>query len=191
MGIEALLLGTAAPAAGTAAAAGAAALGVSGATAGLIGSGGTLSLGSLASGFSALSGISSLFGGVQGLISGNQQSSLAMQHARLAALETERVTAREARLEQDEINRTLRRQKLAYMASGVTLEGSPLLVMEETRRRGQDNIDEILRGGQATGSAQLAEGRIRAKQLKGTGRAAFMTGITNAGNSFSSLLGDA
>lgn len=184
MGIEAALFGQAALPWLTGEAAAASV------TSGLIGSGGNLFGISGLTGsalWSGFSGASSLVGGVQSLISGNEQSDLAKTQAALAAAEQDRVSAREARLEGERVDEVLRRQKIAYLKSGVTLEGSPLLVMEETRRRGQDNIDEILRSGSASSSATLQEGRLRSKQLRGTGRSAFIGGITNAGKSFSSL----
>jgi hypothetical protein len=141
---------------------------------------GAKTAGIISSGLSIFSGISSIAGGAQSQSEGNYQSELAMQQAQARGVEQERVAQREARLTQEEALDTERRQKLAYMASGVTLEGSPLLVMEETRKKGQDNVNEILQSGRAASSASIAEGRIEATQLKSAGRQAFTSGITGA-----------
>lgn len=134
--------------------------------------------GSVATGLSALSGISSVLSGIQGVQAGRQQASLAKQQAGLQAAESVRQADREARFEAERVNQVTRRLKLAYLKSGVTLEGSPLLVMEETRKRGADNIDEILQGGRYAANASMAEGRIQARSFRTQGRSAFIQGLS-------------
>lgn len=180
MGIEAALLGAAATAAtGTTAA--------TAATAGLIGAGGSLTLGGIATGLGLLSSGMSLLGGMQQSGVAKQQASLAMMQADMAGKEQARQAAREAGFAQERMLDTERRQKLAFLSSGVTLEGSPLLVMEETRRKGLDNIDEILKGGAAAQSTARLEGRIQADNLRASGRQAFSSGITTAGQTLSAI----
>ena len=129
----------------------------------------------------------SVAGGMQAQKEGKKQSELAMQQSRASAVEEIRVTGRQKTLEQREIDKTVDRQKLAYLASGVTLEGSPLLKMEETRRLGAENIEEIGKAGEASSKARLAEGRIQAEQAQSRGRQALMSGITGATGSLSRL----
>ena len=129
---------------------------------------------------SAVSAVSSVVGGFQGMAEGKNQARIAMAQAEARGAESARVSEREARLVQEDAIATERRQKLAYMASGVTLEGSPLLVMEETRRKGQENVDEILRAGKASSAAALAEGRLQADAAKLSGRQSFISGLTGA-----------
>ena len=131
-------------------------------------------------GLSAVSAATSLVSGFQGMSEGNDQAAIAMAQAKARGAESARVSEREARLTQEDAIATERRQKLAYMASGVTLEGSPLLVMEETRRKGQENVDEILKAGKASSAAALAEGRLQASAAKSSGRQAFVSGLTGA-----------
>jgi len=50
---------------------------------------------------------------------------------------------RAAQLEIDEAEKTRKIQKMQYLKSGVDLVGSPLLVMEETRRKGEENAKNI------------------------------------------------
>ena len=174
MGIETALFGAAA---GSAAAGGATAA----ATTGLLGAGGAFglgtTLGTLGTGLGVLSGVSSIVGGAQSNAAGAQQAELAAQQAESRAIEEERIAAREAKIEQREGEDLARRQKVAFLASGVELSGSPLLVMEETRRRSSENVDEILRSGESASSATRAEGRVQASGLKQTGRQAFISGV--------------
>jgi hypothetical protein len=60
----------------------------------------------------------------------------------------------------------------------VSLEGSPLLKLEETRRLGAENIEEIEKSGEAQANAQITEGRVAANQLKASGRQSLISGIT-------------
>lgn len=129
----------------------------------------------------------SALGGIQAKREADKQARLANEQAAARAAETERVTKRQAELEQRNIDQTIDRQKLAYLKSGVTLEGSPLLKLEETRRLGAENIDEINKAGEAQASAQVAEGRVQAQQLKASGRQALISGITGAARSASAL----
>lgn len=142
----------------------------------------------LSTGFSVLSGVSSLIGGMQQKQEAKNQAALATQEARMQAAEQVRLADREARFEQENADKTRRAQKLAYLKSGVTLEGTPFLALEETRRRGKENVDEILAAGSAGSRAALAEGRIRAQSMKSTGRQAFIQGLTNAGTSLQRLM---
>lgn len=132
---------------------------------------------------SAISSVSSLIGGIQGRNAGNEQAGLALEQANARGIEQERVAQREARLVQEDAIKTERRQKLAFLNSGVTLEGSPLLVMEETRRKGLDNVNEILTAGTAGANAARLEGRVVASQAKSAGRQSFVSGLMGAASS--------
>lgn len=179
MGIETLLLGAAATGATATTAATAA-------TAGLFGAGGAFSLGST---LATLSGLGSIFSGLQGMQAGKQQAEMAKAQAAMSAKEQVRLSAREAQMEAEAADDVRRRQKLAFMASGVSLQGSPLLVMEETRRKGAENVAEIMTSGGYSSAARLQEGRIMATNAKASGRQAFMSGLTNAAGSFAKMAG--
>lgn len=129
----------------------------------------------------------SALGGIQANKEAKKQAKLAEQQASAKAAETERLTARQAELEQREIDDVSDRQKLAFLKGGVTLEGSPLLKLEETRRLGAENIEEIELAGQAQSEAQITEGRVQAQQLKASGRQQLISGITGAARSASAL----
>ena len=144
-----------------------------------------LNAGSIGSVLSGVSAATSVLGGLQGLMAGGQQADAAEATAAMQAREQVRVSAREAEMERQQVEDTVRRQKLAYMASGVSLEGSPLLVMEETRRKGAENIGEIIQGGAYSAASARTEGRLRAQQAKSAGRQSFISGIQNAGTALS------
>ncbi len=116
------------------------------------------------------------------------QAEYAAQAAESRAVEQERQAAREARLTQEDAEDFRKRQKVSFLASGVTLEGSPLLIMEETRTRGAENVNEILRAGSAGASAVRQEGRMQAQSIRSSGRQAFTSGLTTglktAGSAF-------
>jgi len=65
-----------------------------------------------------------------------------------------------------------KRQKVAFLKSGVALSGSPLLIMQETLERGLGNSDAI----KETGGA-------KASLLRAQGQSALVTGFGNAGTS--------
>jgi hypothetical protein len=138
------------------------------------------SVASIAStGFSIFSGLSDIAGGFSSRSEASNQSELAIQQAESRAIEQERVAARESRLEQEQADEARKRQKVAYLASGVTLEGSPLLIMEETRQKGAENVAEIKQAGSASANSIREEGRIQASQLESSGRQAFSSGLSS------------
>lgn len=108
-------------------------------------------------GLSAVSALASVAGGVQQRSEANKQAKLAGQEAE-----------DRARLEARENIELEKRQKLAFLKSGVAIDsGSPLLVMEEDKRRGEENVDAI-----------LGTGANRAASLRSSGRSALIGGIT-------------
>lgn len=118
--------------------------------------------------------------GMQQKAAYKQQGENAVASATMAATEQTRTSFKEAQVAEQDAKQAERRQKVAYLASGVTLEGSPLLIMEETRRKGAENVDEILRAGQAASGALMVEGYNQKSALKAKGRDAFMSGIGGA-----------
>ena len=170
MGIEAALLGTAATAAtaGTAATA---------ATAGLFGTAGAFSLGTT---IGTLSTGLGLFSGIQSFVAGKQQAKATNEMTKAQIEEQARLSARESAAEINAAGDVRRKQKIAYLASGVSLSGSPLLVMEETRRRGASNAIEIMTASDAASKANAAEGKTMAGNLYTSGRNEFIKSATGA-----------
>lgn len=82
----------------------------------------------------------------------------------------------EANRRATEVRQFQRRQKLAFLKNGVTLEGSPLLILDETLASGQEEVDAIMKRG--TAQAKLL--RENAAQARNKGRAALIGGIGSA-----------
>ncbi len=89
-----------------------------------------------------------VYGGVEASKSANKQADQAASDA-----------ARKAEIEQQGNNMLSSEQKVAFLNSGVTLEGSPLVVMEQTRANGAANVASINRGGANMASALEYQGR--------------------------------
>lgn len=142
----------------------------------------------LGTGLSVVSGVSSIFGGMQSNQEAANQAALAKTQAMQQSAESARLARREAGVVQEEAEKTRKAQKLAFLKSGVSLEGSPLLLMEETRMKGAENVSEVLKAGAAGSYAAMQEGRIKAKQYKASGREALVSGLTGAGAAFSRIL---
>ena len=146
MGIELAALGALASAGGAGAAAGGA-------------------LSTLATVGTVVSGVGSLVGGVSSFMESKEQAKLAQQQAETQA----RAEARS--------NIALEsQQKVAFLNSGVSLQGSPLMVLQETERKGEENVGAIIQSGQT-----------QAASLRSSGRSALIGGIGSAGSSFASL----
>ena len=160
-------------------------------TVGLLGAGGVLGAGSgigatigaglagLGTALPYLSGGLSILGGVQQQQAASEQAGIARQQASMQAAEAGRVSGAQAFQAEQDADRARSRQKLAFLKSGVSLEGSPLLIMEETRQRGLDNVNEIIKSGASTGAAELTEGRIAAQNLQSAGRQSLVKGLTS------------
>ena len=64
-----------------------------------------------------------------------------------------------ARLHEVEIHKFVSQQQSAYLNSGVTLEGSPLLVLEDTRKQGMAELQAIMQGANYQANTLRAQGR--------------------------------
>lgn len=62
---------------------------------------------------------------------------------------------RAAQLELEEADRAKKLQKMMYLKSGVDIQGSPLLVMEETREKGKENAKNVLDSQAARSNLQV------------------------------------
>lgn len=93
-------------------------------------------------------GIGSIFGGNSANAAANSQANLIMRETDIKAKEKER-----------EVKEFESQQKVDYASSGVILSGSPLLVLEETRERGFEDVKNIRETGRASAASARAEGR--------------------------------
>lgn len=115
----------------------------------------------------ALQAVGSIYGGIQANKAAKEQARIAQEDARAAA---------DARGKQ--ITKLKAEQQAQFAASGVTLDGTPLMVLDETQREGDAEVNDILR-----------QGRNNAKVIRTQGRNALTSGIlsaatTTAGNTF-------
>lgn len=131
----------------------------------------------------------SIMGGIQANKEAKSQANMALAQSAQAGVEQERQSWAQARQVQEEAKDTERKQKLAYLASGVSLSGSPLLMMEATRQKGIQNVNEVMTGGKAASNAAMTEGRMTAVKARSMGRQAFISGIGSGISSAASGIG--
>ncbi len=115
---------------------------------------------------------SSIAGGISADKASKKEANALNDQGALAQSEAEA----EARRRATEVRQFQRRQKLAFLKNGVTLEGSPLLVLDETIATGQEEVDAIMRRG----TAQAKYYRESAAITRSKGRAALIGGIGGA-----------
>lgn len=100
------------------------------------------------------------------------QQKKADKAARQAAEEQARLTEQDAkRAAQEELataEATRKAQRMAYLKSGVDLEGSPLLVMEETRAKGAENAQNVTDRAKSQADLYRKQGAVGRASLVGT-----------------------
>jgi hypothetical protein len=79
----------------------------------------------------------------------------------------------------EETSRHMATMRARYAASGVTMEGTPLLVMMDTARQVEKDLQRIRWGGEA--QANAFEGEAGLQRMMG--KQAYQTGIMGAGTS--------
>lgn len=117
----------------------------------------------------------SIAGGIAANKAAKKEASALNDQAAVTQVEAQAEAERRA----IEIRKFEGKQKLAFLKNGVTLEGSPLLVLDETMREGQKEVDSIMRQG----NAQANYARQNAAITRNKGRAALIGGIGNAAGS--------
>lgn len=113
----------------------------------------------------AIGAIASAASAAASVVGGISQASAANQQAKNAQQEAEA----QARIEARNNIEAEARQKVAFLSSGVSLEGSPLVVLQETQSRGDVNIDNIIDSGER-----------QASSISSSGRQALFGGLTSA-----------
>lgn len=89
---------------------------------------------------------------------------------------TQSEAAAQAKRRAIDVRRFAANQKVAFLKNGVTLEGSPLLALEDTYLQGQEEVNAITDAGNARSNLYWREGQLSKKQ----GRAAMIGGLTGA-----------
>lgn len=125
-----------------------------------------------------LSAVSSIAGGMQKQQAANREAQALENQATL----TEQEAQVEAQIHATRVRKFAANQKSAFLKNGVTLEGSPLAVLDETYKFGQEEVDSIVRSGAA--KAQLY--RDKAEISRNEGRASLLGGIGSGVGSLAS-----
>lgn len=109
--------------------------------------------------------VSSIISGVQAISSFSSQQKAAKETKRanaamMAAAEEEaRINSEDAKIKaKNELAQAAatRSQQLAlYLKSGVTLDGSPMLVLDDTKARGQENADNVIKNADSQNRSML------------------------------------
>lgn len=97
----------------------------------------------------------SLYGGISAYNESGRQATLELQEAE-----------RQARLIAEEDTNYRSKMEMGFLKSGVSLEGTPLIVLEESVKRTRDDINAV-----------RTSGRQRASSLKRQGRDALIGGV--------------
>ncbi len=120
-----------------------------------------------------------IFSGIAGNIAAQDE---AKDLKRQAALERQEGLEEAARLEKEH-RKFLAKQSLMYLKGGVTLAGSPLLVLEETREEKNKQVAAQKRRAEAL----YRLGRGKAKRVSNAGRAGLIGGFMDATSSGTSM----
>jgi hypothetical protein len=127
-------------------------------------------------GVGILSSITRIYGGIQAQKAAASEASDIRQQGYIQAQES----FRDAKVVEEEAESFRKRQKVMFLKSGVALEGTPLLVLEDTRLKAQEEAEAIRRRGIA--EFNLAD--KKAKRVFRQGRAALIEanvkGLTSA-----------
>lgn len=114
--------------------------------------------------------------GVAGAIQANRQASAQRQVAEQAARQAQFEAEERAKARARDVKRLRSRQLVGFLKSGVALEGTPLDVLEETERLGEEDVAAIRRGGQA----RAGQFRQQAELASAAGRSRLLSGLTGA-----------
>ena len=131
----------------------------------------------------AVSVAGSIYGGMAA-DSAAKREATAQREQGAIALQESRVNASNEAFNQTQ---AVQRQRLAFLSNGVTLEGSPAMVLEESRKYGQQQVDSILRQGVARYDLAGKEATITTNR----GRAALIGGYAQAAGTLSANVGKA
>ena len=123
----------------------------------------------------ALSVGASIFGGVSEKRASDDQAELLQEQARLEREQAET----EAQRKEEERTKFIAKQKVAFLANGVGLAGTPLVVLEDSFQQFNKEIASIRRSGTAQAKFLEKEADIK----KRSGKAALISGVIGAGSS--------
>ncbi len=128
--------------------------------------------------FTAISAGSKILQGVQQNRAAKAEAELLEEQGRIESQEAQREAQRVA----DDRRKFRKKQTLAFLKNGVTLAGSPLLVIEETIQKSQEEVNAIVKQGRARTLLRFQQAALQRAQ----GRAALLGGFLGAGTSIAS-----
>lgn len=129
----------------------------------------------------AVSAGASISGGISAQKSANQEADLQRQQGDIALSESKTNATNEAYNQSQAVGN----QRLAFLANGVTLEGSPTEVLKQSTAYGQSQVDSILKQGVSQQSLAYQQAQI----TKNQGRAALIAGYGQAAGSVAGATG--
>jgi len=103
--------------------------------------------------------VGSVISAAGSISAGKAEKKAAEQNAALARMQAEE----DARLSRRQSDALMGRQRAVIAASGTTMEGSPLLIVQDTAREAEIEVRHILRGGAARASAYQQAGSAAAQ----------------------------
>lgn len=127
----------------------------------------------------------SLAGGIIDIFGGMQANSTYNGYAgqmKAQANEAIRSAEQNAQAKADQVRQYAGNQQEEYASSGITMAGTPAMVLADTRKKGQAEVAAITRQG----AFQAQMMRTQAKQAQSSGRNALLGGIFKAGTSVAS-----
>ncbi len=133
-----------------------------------------------------INAVSEIYKGVQARNAANEEASMLEQQGNIQLQESRTeagLISAEAQRRAKEIRKFAARQKLQYLKNGVTLEGSPLHVLDETFEEGQKEVNLVRQKAQfrlLQGNSLYTLQNQKAQQQRNQGRAAFIGGFLNA-----------
>ena len=121
----------------------------------------------------AVSALSQVAGGISSMNAANQEADAQKREADLLWQESQTEAAQKAR----DVNAFQSKQAHSYASSGIMLQGTPIQVLEDTRSKGQQEIDAIIKRGKV--AKQLA--MVRSNMTRSQGRASMLGSLVKAG----------
>lgn len=123
-----------------------------------------------------------LYAGMQESKSYRKQAEYRVGQARVIREDT----VRNAEIHKRNLKQFESEQRMAFLKSGVSLEGSPLLILEETERIGKEELKAMLERGKAKQELVLSEGEKALGVSKEISRGML---IKEVGDTLTSFLG--
>lgn len=102
--------------------------------------------------------------------------------------------AREEEVHREKLHRLMGTQKALFGAAGVSIEGTPLSILEETAFQGEREAEYIRYGGEVSATEKLNEAKLQryyGKQASKAGKigagSTFLTGLGQAGLGYAGM----